>query len=137
MDHERQAEIDRTVLDALNVAYVAATRAVDRLDIGLEFDKPPSADMAIQTLPQLLWKGWQEAFPERVNGATVLDNFGANDRKARSADDQAVEWTTCSGSRWDSRTASALPVPSCIGQPCFRRQMDAHRARECGSWFVG
>ena len=90
MDHERQAEIDRTVLDALNVAYVAATRAVDRLDIGLEFDKPPSADMAIQTLPQLLWKGWQEAFPERVNGATVLDNFGANDRKARSADDQAV-----------------------------------------------
>lgn len=90
MDHERQAEIDRTVLDALNVAYVAATRAVDRLDIGLEFDKPPSADMAIQTLPQLLWKGWQEAFPERVNGATVLDNFGANDRKTRSADDQAL-----------------------------------------------
>ena len=46
--------------------------------------------MVIQTLPQLLWKGWQEAFPERVNGATVLTILGANDRKARSADDQAV-----------------------------------------------
>ena len=63
MEHERQAEIDRTVLDALNVAYVAATRAVDRLDIGLEFDKEPAADMAIQTLPQLLWQGGRRPSP--------------------------------------------------------------------------
>lgn len=90
MDHERQAEIDRTVLDALNVAYVAATRAVDRLDIGLEFDKDPSADMAIQTLPQLLWKGWQEAFPERVDAATLQDNVGVPDRKANAAAEKAV-----------------------------------------------
>ena len=90
MEHERQAEIDRTVLDALNVAYVAATRAVDRLDIGLEFDKEPAADMAIQTLPQLLWQGWQEAFPERVNSATVLDNFGALDRKEEKAEETEV-----------------------------------------------
>jgi len=90
MDHERQAEIDRTVLDALNVAYVAATRAVDRLDIGLEFDKEPSADMAIQTLPQLLWKGWQEAFPKRVNSTAVSDDFGALDRKEEEADELSV-----------------------------------------------
>lgn len=90
MEHERQAEIDRTVLDALNVAYVAATRAVDRLDIGLEFDKEPASDMVIQTLPQLLWKGWQEAFPERVNSATVLDNFGALDRKVEEEEETAV-----------------------------------------------
>ena len=93
MEHERQAEIDRTVLDALNVAYVAATRAVDRLDIGLEFDKEPASDMAIQTLPQLLWKGWQEAFPERVNSATVLDNFGALDRKQAAAAEEATVGT--------------------------------------------
>ena len=93
MEHERQAEIDRTVLDALNVAYVAATRAVDRLDIGLEFDKEPASDMAIQTLPQLLWKGWQEAFPERVNSATVLDNFGALDRKQEAAAEEATVGT--------------------------------------------
>ncbi|MAI23096.1 MAG: hypothetical protein CL828_03480 [Crocinitomicaceae bacterium] len=90
MDHERQAEIDRTVLDALNVAYVAATRAVDRLDIGLEFDKDPSADMAIQTLPQLLWKGWQEAFPERVDSATLKDNVGVPDRKASTVAEKSV-----------------------------------------------
>lgn len=90
IEHERQAEIDRTVLDALNVAYVAATRAVDRLDIGLEFDKEPASDMAIQTLPQLLWKGWQEAFPERVNSATVRDNFGALDRKEAAAEEATV-----------------------------------------------
>ena len=90
LEHERQAEIDRTVLDALNVAYVAATRAIDRLDIGLEFDKDPSTDMAIQTLPQLLWKGWQEAFPDRVNESTSQNNFGALDRKVSAVPDTAV-----------------------------------------------
>ena len=90
MEHEREAEIDRTVLDALNVAYVAATRAVDRLDIGLEFDKNPAKDMAVQTLPQLLWKGWQEAFPERVNEETRYDDYGAMDRKATNAEPEGT-----------------------------------------------
>lgn len=86
LEHERLAEIDRTVLDALNVAYVAVTRAVDRLDVALEFDKAPTADMEIQTLPQLLWKGWQAASAERVNEDSMTDQFGEDDRKAESED---------------------------------------------------
>ena len=84
LEDERQAEIDRTVLDALNVAYVAVTRAVDRLDVALEFDKMPTADMEIQTLPQLLWKGWQTAAAERVTEESLTDHFGEYDRKAWS-----------------------------------------------------
>ena len=82
LEDERLAEIDRTVLDALNVAYVAVTRAVDRLDVALEFDKAPSADMEVQTLPQLLWKGWQAAAADRVTEESMTDCFGSDDRKA-------------------------------------------------------
>lgn len=86
LEAERQREIDRTVLDALNVAYVAVTRAVDRLDVGLEFEKAPASDMEIHTLPQLLWTGWQDAFADRVDASTLEDDFGENDRKP--ADDK-------------------------------------------------
>ena len=81
LEKERQNEIDRTVLDALNVAYVAVTRAVDRLDVGLEFEKAPTPDIDIQTLPQLLWTGWQGAFADRIDASSLEDDFGAHDRK--------------------------------------------------------
>lgn len=88
LEPERQGEIDRTVLDALNVAYVAVTRAVDRLDVGLEFEKAPATGMDLQTLPQLLWTGWQEAFPERIDSSSPADNFGADDRKPDEGNEQ-------------------------------------------------
>ncbi|MFZ8836763.1 MAG: UvrD-helicase domain-containing protein [Flavobacteriales bacterium] len=80
-DGERLAEIDRTMLDALNVAYVTMTRAVDRLDVALEFEGTPQLGMEIKSLPQLLWAGWVEEFGEII-GADGTSDFGTMDRKS-------------------------------------------------------
>ena len=85
----RQEEIDRTVVDALNVAYVSMTRSVERLDIALEFDKPPEAGMEIKTLPQLLWTGWQAEFGNEIKGGDC-STFGTEDRKVQQKKDEAT-----------------------------------------------
>jgi len=89
LDEIRLEEIERTVVDALNVAYVTMTRAVERLDVNLELTSQPALDMEIKTLPQLLWKGWQEAFaPSPGQGAPA--EFGIPDRKRHESDEEKI-----------------------------------------------
>ncbi|MGA1373414.1 MAG: UvrD-helicase domain-containing protein [Flavobacteriales bacterium] len=59
----RQEELDRVVLDAVNLAYVAMTRAEERLDVLLEF--PPEGKENKEpalTLPRLLAAALERAF---------------------------------------------------------------------------
>jgi ATP-dependent exoDNAse (exonuclease V) beta subunit len=89
LDGIRLEEIERTVVDALNVAYVTMTRAVERLDVNLELTSLPALDMEIKTLPQLLWKGWQEAFAPSPSQVAPAE-FGIPDRKRRESDAEKI-----------------------------------------------
>jgi ATP-dependent exoDNAse (exonuclease V) beta subunit len=59
----RQEELDRVMLDAVNLAYVAMTRAEERLDVLLEFppDGKENKEPAL-TLPRLLAAALERAF---------------------------------------------------------------------------
>ena len=81
LEPERLAEIDRTVVDALNVAYVSMTRAIERQDIALEFARAPELGKEIKTLPQMLWEGWQAEFEKIIEGGDA-SNFGTEDRES-------------------------------------------------------
>jgi len=52
LEHCRQEELARGVLDAVNLAYVAMTRAEERLDVLLEFEKEEPGEAV--TLPGML-----------------------------------------------------------------------------------
>lgn len=52
LEHCRQEELARGVLDAVNLAYVAMTRAEERLDVLLEFEKEEPGEAV--TLPWML-----------------------------------------------------------------------------------
>ena len=80
LETERQREIDRTLLDALNVAYVTATRPIERLDVLLEFEKEGVHAEGPKSLPQLLLQSIEEEFSgeKSVDGTWDL---GVLDRK--------------------------------------------------------
>ena len=80
LEFERDAELERVVLDQLNVAYVTATRAIERLDVSLEFEKEPESGDEIKSLSQLLWQAWTDEFSE-LEGSGTSTTFGAGDRK--------------------------------------------------------
>ena len=54
VEDQRQLELSRVLLDEINVAYVAFTRPVERLDIVLELDKFNFDRSNISTIPQLI-----------------------------------------------------------------------------------
>lgn len=83
LEPEREAEIERTVVDALNVAYVTMTRAVERLDVLLEFASAPEPGKEMKTLPHVLWAGWQSAFPSLISESKPCI-YGEADRKLKS-----------------------------------------------------
>jgi ATP-dependent exoDNAse (exonuclease V) beta subunit len=86
----REEEIGRTKLDALNIAYVAMTRAIERLDVLLEFKAEPDAAVEAKGLSHALWKAWKEAFPESFED-DVHSVFGQLDRKARDSQSDSEE----------------------------------------------
>lgn len=92
LEFERDAEVERVVLDQLNVAYVTTTRAIERLDVSLEFEKEPEPGDDVKSMSQLLWKAWTEEFPE-LPGAGVSTTFGSGDRKAhqQSSEEPSTE----------------------------------------------
>ena len=75
----REAEIGRTQLDAFNIAYVAMTRAIERLDVLLEFKMQPEQGEA-KGLAHALWNAWMSEFPESFE-TDDLSAFGKFDRK--------------------------------------------------------
>lgn len=79
LESQRQREIDRTLLDALNIAYVAFTRPIERLDILLEFSKAEEPDEGPKSLPQLLKVALGRAFSNRQDA--VSQDWGVSDRK--------------------------------------------------------
>lgn len=85
LEPERQREIDRTLLDALNVAYVTMTRPVERLDILLEFEVEGVHPEGPKSLPQLLLQGIEAEFAgeKSIDGTWDL---GAADRKPLEED---------------------------------------------------
>jgi len=89
----REEEIGKTQLDALNIAYVAMTRAIERLDVQLEFKSEPEMDADAKGLSHALWKAWKEAFPE-----AFVDDLhsiqGQLDRKPQDEDSEADEQVT-------------------------------------------
>jgi len=91
-ESERQKEIDLTVVDALNVAYVTMTRAVERLDVNLELKSTPALGMETKTLPELLWVGWQEAFAGTPQ-TQVPAEYGKPDRKAEDSAEKEQVFT--------------------------------------------
>lgn len=79
MNSVREAEIGRTQLDAFNIAYVAMTRAIERLDVLLEFKMQPEQGEA-KGLAHALWNAWMSEFPESFE-TEDLSVFGKFDRK--------------------------------------------------------
>ena len=68
--HVQEHELGQTILDALNIAYVAWTRPVHALDIVLEFNKEPNElkeETLRRTIPGWMLLGIREAFgPEAL-----------------------------------------------------------------------
>ena len=61
----QQEELGQTILDALNIAYVAWTRPVHALDIVLEFEKEPASlgdEDLLKTIPGRMLRGIRAAF---------------------------------------------------------------------------
>jgi len=54
VEDQRQQELSRVLLDEINVAYVAFTRPVERLDIVLALDKLNFDRAKVSTIPQLI-----------------------------------------------------------------------------------
>jgi ATP-dependent exoDNAse (exonuclease V) beta subunit len=92
LDSERQREIDRTLLDALNVAYVTMTRPIERLDVLLEFEAEGVHEEGPKSLPQLLLQSIEEEFSGQ-RSAEGTWNLGAADRKPQDegAPDSALK----------------------------------------------
>ncbi|MBV42522.1 MAG: hypothetical protein CL834_05765 [Crocinitomicaceae bacterium] len=86
----REDEIGRTQLDALNIAYVAMTRAIERLDVLLEFKSEPEIGAEAKGLSHALWKAWKEAFAEFFED-DVHSVFGQLDRKAGDSPSDSEE----------------------------------------------
>jgi ATP-dependent exoDNAse (exonuclease V) beta subunit len=79
MNSVREAEIGRTQLDAFNIAYVAMTRAIERLDVLLEFKMQPEQGEA-KGLAHALWNAWMSEFSGSFE-TEDLSVFGKFDRK--------------------------------------------------------
>ncbi|MDA8771899.1 UvrD-helicase domain-containing protein [Flavobacteriales bacterium] len=77
----REEEIGRTQLDAFNIAYVAMTRAIERLDVLLEFKSEPEETATTKGLSHALWKAWKEEFSEAFQDS-ALSVHGQLDRKS-------------------------------------------------------
>ena len=78
---ERQREIDRTLLDGLNVAYVTSTRPIERLDVLLEFEVEGVHADGPKSLPQLLLESMEQEFVSEQAGDGTW-GLGTEDRKA-------------------------------------------------------
>jgi len=77
VEDQRQLELSRVYLDDINVAYVAFTRPVERLDIILEFDKMDFDRSAISTIPQLILHSL-----EKVSNGEVISGYQTSDVSA-------------------------------------------------------
>ncbi|MDE0871755.1 MAG: UvrD-helicase domain-containing protein [Flavobacteriales bacterium] len=90
LNHHRQQEIDRTLLDALNVAYVTMTRAIERLDVLLEFEKEDDGIEEPKSLPQILKRAMELEFPSDKNNEGVFQ-LGRRDRKEQKVGEESSE----------------------------------------------
>ncbi|PCJ81785.1 MAG: hypothetical protein COA49_04590 [Bacteroidetes bacterium] len=96
VEDQRVAEVNRVILDQVNVAYVAFTRAIERLDIILELEKDDFNRDEVKTVGELIVKslevindgkdvleggdltpdkGAPLEMPEEVNNVIELDNL--------------------------------------------------------------
>jgi ATP-dependent exoDNAse (exonuclease V) beta subunit len=103
-------ELGATVLDALNVAYVALTRPVEALDILLEFDKDPAAFKpgdADKTIPGRIFAALQT-----LHGSDILS---ANPLRLGTPRPVPVPVPVPVGER------SSPPVPLVLGAPVIER----------------
>lgn len=93
LNNVREMEIGRTQLDAFNIAYVTMTRAIERLDVLLEFKSEPEKGVESKGLSHALWKAWKAEFPDTFDGEE-RSTFGQDDRKGREDKSQGAESVT-------------------------------------------
>jgi ATP-dependent exoDNAse (exonuclease V) beta subunit len=74
VEDQRQLELNRVLLDEINVAYVAFTRPVERLDVVLELDKINFDRANVSTIPQLIISSLESISESDVgNGYQTVD----------------------------------------------------------------
>ena len=112
----RHEELGRVVLDAVNLAYVAMTRAEERLDVLLEFEKEEEGMSEKVTLPQLL-------------SAAI---------EAGVAMGSPLEWGTGGRKGGEPKVGGEVPVaPVLLTGAAVKMRVALARAAWDGTWVAG
>ena len=74
VEDQRVAEVNRVILDSVNVAYVAFTRPVERLDVVVELEKEDFDRNKVKTVGELIVKSLEEMSGGKFTGGKLTES---------------------------------------------------------------